>query len=164
MGGARASPTRTVEGMWMETLIERDGLIAHNWYIACLSQELKPSQVIQRIVYEKPLAIFRTESGKVSVLIDRCLHRLALLSRGEVRGEHLACMYHGWEYNVAGEVERIPSEDPATQGEKNTARRLFLVWSKTERFGFGWDLGSRSRAHLPGAFLMRMIQPGSIIS
>lgn len=102
----------------METLVERDGLIAHNWYIACLSQELKPSQVIQRIVYEKPLAIFRTESGNVSALLDRCLHRLALLSRGEVRGEHLACMYHGWEYNVAGEVERIPSEDPTTQGGK----------------------------------------------
>ncbi len=111
----------------MESLIERDGQIAHNWYIACLSQELKPGEVIQRTVYERPLAIYRSESGKIGVLPDRCLHRLALLSRGEVRGERLACMYHGWEYSLAGKVERIPSEDPTAQDSgKHCMKPVFV--------------------------------------
>ncbi|MFP5458852.1 MAG: Rieske 2Fe-2S domain-containing protein [Bacteriovoracia bacterium] len=112
----------------MESLRERDGLIAHNWYIACLSQELERGKVLQRIVYEKPLAIFRTESGQVSVVPDRCLHRSALLSQGEVRGERLACMYHGWEYALDGAVERIPSEDPHQQDRtKHCAKAIPCV-------------------------------------
>ena len=112
----------------METLLERDGLIAHNWYVACLSQELVVGQVLQRVVYERALAIFRTESGKVSALPDRCMHRLALLSQGEVRGERLACMYHGWEYGCSGQVERIPSEDPQGQdGKKHCLKPIPCV-------------------------------------
>ncbi len=103
--------------MTTETLIEKDGLIKENWYVACLSHEVKSGKVIQRIVYDEPLAIFRTESGKVSILQDRCLHRMALLSMGEVRGEQLICMYHGWEYNLAGQVQRIPSEDPESKDQ-----------------------------------------------
>jgi phenylpropionate dioxygenase-like ring-hydroxylating dioxygenase large terminal subunit len=116
--GSLDEVTKKLGAKLMETLIERDGLIAHNWYIACLSIEVRPGEVLQRTVYEKVIAIFRTESGKVSALPDRCLHRLALLSQGEVRGERLACMYHGWEYSIDGAVERIPSEDPAQQDNK----------------------------------------------
>jgi len=106
-----------------ETLSQKDGLIKENWYVACLSDEVKRGSVIQRIVYDQALAIFRTQSGKVSVLQDRCLHRSALLSLGEVRGEHLTCMYHGWEYNLDGRVQRIPSEDPESKDQNRYCQK-----------------------------------------
>ena len=112
----------------MESLRERDGKLVENWYVACLSQEIAPGEVLQRVIYDRPYAIFRTKSGSVGVLPDRCLHRLALLSQGEVRGEHLACMYHGWEYATDGKVARIPAEDPAGQEQaKHCARKLPVV-------------------------------------
>ncbi|MBY0518086.1 MAG: aromatic ring-hydroxylating dioxygenase subunit alpha [Bacteriovoracaceae bacterium] len=109
----------------MESLKERDGKIVENWYIACLSEELKNNQVVQRVVYEKPLAIFRTQSGAVSIVADRCLHRLALLSEGEVRGERLVCMYHGWEYDLDGEVKRIPAENPEQKNAPHCQKKIY---------------------------------------
>jgi nitrite reductase/ring-hydroxylating ferredoxin subunit len=37
---------------------------------------------------------------EASVLYGRCLHRGALLSDGEVRGENLVCGLHGWDYRI----------------------------------------------------------------
>lgn len=126
--GSLSETSSSAQGGRMESLAERDGLIINNWYIACLSVEVAKGQVIQRVVYEKPLAIFRTESGKIGVLPDRCMHRLALLSQGEVRGERLACMYHGWEYATHGQVEKIPAEDPEQQdAKKHCTRALTCV-------------------------------------
>lgn len=116
MGDGTQGPTAHGKCM-TETLAQKDGLIKDNWYVACLSSEVGVGKVIQRIVYDQALAIFRTQSGKVSILQDRCLHRMALLSLGEVRGEHLTCMYHGWEYNREGQVQRIPSEDPESKDQ-----------------------------------------------
>lgn len=96
----------------MEPLRDRDQHIVNNWYIACLAHELKIGQVIQRVIYDSPLALFRNMSGKVGCMRDRCLHRNALLSRGEVRGDNLTCMYHGWEYQLDGKLKKVPSEDP----------------------------------------------------
>ncbi|MFZ4713377.1 MAG: Rieske 2Fe-2S domain-containing protein [Bacteriovoracaceae bacterium] len=93
-----------------ESLKDRDGAIINHWYIACLSNELK-TKPLQVILYDKAYVLFRSSLG-VTCLPDRCLHRGALLSEGEVRNNHLACPYHGWEYDQNGRVERIPSENP----------------------------------------------------
>jgi phenylpropionate dioxygenase-like ring-hydroxylating dioxygenase large terminal subunit len=95
-----------------ESLRVRDGKLINAWYVACLSHELK-SKPISRTIYDRPLVLFRTASGSPACLPDRCLHRAAPLSAGEIRGERLACPYHGWEYGANGDVERIPAEVPS---------------------------------------------------
>lgn len=52
---------------------------------------------------------WRSESGTVQVWEDRCPHRGMRLSYGFVRGERLACLYHGWEYATSGSCQRIPA-------------------------------------------------------
>ncbi len=97
------------------TLREKDGLNTNNWYIACLSNELK-STPLQRIIYERPYVLWRNSEGLVTALPDRCLHRHTLLSMGgEVKNNQLKCPYHGWEYNEKGEVTHIPSEGPESR-------------------------------------------------
>lgn len=82
------------------------------WYIAAEDHELPKNQVISRSVLGEWLAIFRDNSGKISALQDKCLHRTAQISKGRVVEGKLQCPYHGWTYNTSGEVVKIPSMGP----------------------------------------------------
>jgi len=104
-----------------QPLRERDGKLIENWYIACLSQELKPGKPLARTVYDEYLVLFRDENGKPGCLPDRCLHRAVKLSEGKCEAGALRCPYHGWKYATSGKVLEIPSE-----GHCPTSRELTL--------------------------------------
>lgn len=61
------------------------------------------------VLLGEALAVFLTESGEAAVVADRCAHRGALLSMGEVCGESIQCPYHGWEWSGEGACTHIPS-------------------------------------------------------
>ena len=60
------------------------------------------------------LVAWRSASGLVQVWEDRCPHRGMRLSYGFVRGERLACLYHGWEYGTGASCARIPAHPDLT--------------------------------------------------
>ncbi|MBK9330070.1 MAG: aromatic ring-hydroxylating dioxygenase subunit alpha [Sphingobacteriales bacterium] len=84
-------------------------MIVNQWYLACLLEELEQQNPLRKKICGEEIVIFRTESGKVSVVEDRCCHRNVQLSLGYVQGENIKCGYHGWEYNCEGKCVRIPS-------------------------------------------------------
>ena len=111
----------------MSVLKEKDKHIINNWYIACLSHELKKNAPLSRMIYDTPYVLFRDEKGEAVCLVDRCLHRHAYLSKGEVVNGKLQCPYHGWSYNSEGLVVSIPSEgakNPVQQRHCSTALPL----------------------------------------
>jgi phenylpropionate dioxygenase-like ring-hydroxylating dioxygenase large terminal subunit len=62
------------------------------------------------VLLGEALAVFLTASGEAAVVADRCAHRGASLSMGEVLGDSIQCPYHGWEWAGAdGSCTRIPS-------------------------------------------------------
>lgn len=87
-----------------------DGDIVNNWYIICLSQELKMNSILKRTVYDQDFVVYRDVNEKPVVLIDRCIHRGVQLSKGRSEKGEIVCPYHGWKYGVNGQVTEIPSE------------------------------------------------------
>ncbi len=83
--------------------------IENKWYPACLQEELEKQNPLRRKILGRELVVYRTESGKIGVIEDRCCHRNVNLSLGYVKGEHLKCAYHGWEFNETGACVHIPS-------------------------------------------------------
>ena len=82
------------------------------WQIAAKARDLarKP---LAAFVDEHHLVLFRTDSGEIGALEDRCAHRNAPLSQGRVCGENLQCPYHGWKYGADGRVADVPAlRDP----------------------------------------------------
>ena len=55
-------------------------------YVAAWSHELGAGQPIPRRIIDEALVLYRDATGKVVVLQDRCCHRHAPLSRGQVEG------------------------------------------------------------------------------
>lgn len=81
--------------------------LRNEWYVAALSRELG-GRPLQRWILGEPLAMYRTASGRAVILGDRCPHRGAPLSSGEVSGETLACGYHGFTFDPSGKCVHIP--------------------------------------------------------
>ncbi len=130
----------------MSSLKERDGNLINFWYIACTSEELK-AKPISRTIYDLNIVLFRNQRGEACALLDKCSHRSALLSKGEIRNGHLACPYHGWEYDRDGMVVHIPSEGPELMIKGKRCQKSFKT---LERDGVIWIyVGDKENNDLP---------------
>lgn len=57
----------------------------------------------------EPLVLWRDNSGRPAVLLDRCPHRSVSLSLGRRTSEGgLACRFHGWEFSTDGACRYVP--------------------------------------------------------
>jgi phenylpropionate dioxygenase-like ring-hydroxylating dioxygenase large terminal subunit len=90
-------------------------MITNQWYLVCFEDELKPAQILKRKIVGEEIVAYKTASGRFAVLQDRCCHRNVHLSFGYVKGEHIKCGYHGWEFGNTGKCAYIPS---LPEGEK----------------------------------------------
>lgn len=55
------------------------------------------------------LVLFCDFGGQFSALLDRCPHRGAPLSRGQVTEDGcIECPYHGWQFDIEGICTRVP--------------------------------------------------------
>lgn len=81
------------------------------WYVAAWPHELIDGKRVARTILEKPLVLYRGESGRVVALDDRCCHRAAPLSLGRVEGDNLRCMYHGMMFAPSGKCIQIPGQE-----------------------------------------------------
>jgi len=85
-----------------------------DWIAVALKEDVPPGIVIPSRIDDTELAIWCTPSGVYHAWSDRCPHRGMRLSHGFVRGETLACIYHGWQYNEAGTCDYIPAHPKLT--------------------------------------------------
>jgi vanillate O-demethylase monooxygenase subunit len=72
------------------------------WYQAAWSSDLGKGAGLRRTICDEPIYVFRGVSGGVSALRDRCPHRFAPLSAGQIVGDAVACGYHGLSFDGAG--------------------------------------------------------------
>jgi len=80
------------------------------WYVAAWTHELGERQLLSRTIINEPIVFYRTQSGEVVALEDRCCHRFAPLSAGRLEGDDLRCMYHGLKYDRHGACIEIPGQ------------------------------------------------------
>lgn len=99
-----------------------------------LSRDLAVKQVMRAELGEVDMAVWRSASGVVSAWENRCPHRGMRLSHGFVRGESLACAYHGWHYNCEGACHYIPAH-PELDPPQTIKTNLYNV---TEASGIIW--------------------------
>src|SRR5262245_5711542 len=85
--------------------------LRNHWYTAATAAELD-AKPLARTVCNEPLVIFRGHDGNVAVLSDRCPHRKAPLSSGEVIGNDIQCGYHGIRFAGDGTCTHVPGNVP----------------------------------------------------
>ena len=85
---------------------------------------------------DRTLSVLRGHDGKARVTDDRCPHRGASLSRGEIIDNAIQCPYHGWQWDGdTGRCVNIPSL--GDQARIPSAARL-KTYASEERWGLVW--------------------------
>ncbi len=86
--------------------------IRNVWYIAGHSEELPPGGILGRTIAGERVVFCRRADGSVFALDDRCPHRRAPLSLGEMTGGcNLRCPYHGITFDGDGRCVHVPGQD-----------------------------------------------------
>lgn len=80
------------------------------WYIAGWDHQVG-RHLLQRQICGKKLVLFRKQDGTAVALEDACWHRLLPLSAGSLKGDNVACAYHGLQFNGAGRCVHMPSQE-----------------------------------------------------
>lgn len=110
------------------------------WYALAATDDVPPGTVLTRTFFGREVVLYRTMGGDVRVVDAHCPHLGAHLGKGgTVRGEHLRCPFHGFEFDGTGRCAQ------AYEGQKGTIKsRLetlpvlnrngwILVWGDTDR-------------------------------
>jgi phthalate 4,5-dioxygenase oxygenase subunit len=112
-------------------------LMRHYWLPVCLSEEVveRDGAPVRARLLGQDLVIFRDTSGRLGVLDEGCRHRGASLSFGRNEECGLRCLYHGWKFDVDGNVMEMSSEPPDSPMLKSVKQRAYAV---REAGGFVW--------------------------
>jgi phenylpropionate dioxygenase-like ring-hydroxylating dioxygenase large terminal subunit len=78
------------------------------WYPVAASRSVRRNTAVAASFAGERIALYRTASGRMCALEDRCAHRQVPLSMGVVEGESLRCCYHAWSYRGDGRISQIP--------------------------------------------------------
>jgi nitrite reductase/ring-hydroxylating ferredoxin subunit len=109
------------------------------WYPVALSNGLELGRSSGTRLFDRELCIWRDTAGQAHAWEDRCPHRGMRLSFGFVRGDRIACLYHGWQYDGEGRCRLIPAHPdldvPPTIGVAayRCAETLGMLWVYSDR-------------------------------
>jgi nitrite reductase/ring-hydroxylating ferredoxin subunit len=82
---------------------------ADDWTPVALSASIEAGTSAGTQINGFEVVVWRDNGGKAHVWEDRCPHRGMRMSFGFVRGDHIACLYHGWQYDTGGQCRYIPA-------------------------------------------------------
>jgi len=115
------------------------------WYAVALSAGLERGTSAGTRLFGNEIVVWRDSDGAAHAWVDRCPHRGMRLSFGFVRGNHIACLYHGWEYDAGGQCRRIPAHPDL----KVPAAIRTTAYAYRERLGMVWVYSEIETEALP---------------
>ena len=90
------------------------GLMRRYWLPALLSEEIPDADCapVRVHILGEDLIAFRDPDGRIGLFAEHCSHRGMSLFYGRNEECGLRCGYHGWKYDVDGNVLETPAEGP----------------------------------------------------
>ncbi|MEB3234256.1 MAG: aromatic ring-hydroxylating dioxygenase subunit alpha [Cyanobacteriota bacterium] len=106
-----------------------------SWYVVALASSLGNERPLAVQLHGERFALWRQLDGTPAAVLDRCPHKGASLSAGRVKGDTIACGYHGWCFARDGHCTAIPAQHP---GEPLPRRASTHAVPCREAQGFLW--------------------------
>ncbi len=102
-------------------------LFRRYWLPALASSELpEPDCAPVRVrLLGEDLIAFRDSSGRVGLIGEKCAHRRASLFYGRNEEGGLRCVYHGWKYDVDGNILETPVEPANSMIKYHVKQRAY---------------------------------------
>ncbi|KAM0967981.1 hypothetical protein ACFX13_016718 [Malus domestica] len=97
------------------------------WYPLYLTQDIPEDAPLGLTVFDKQLVLYRDGNGELQCYQDRCPHRLAKLSEGQLIDGRLECLYHGWQFEGQGKCVKIPQLPTDAKIPKSACAKTYEV-------------------------------------
>jgi phthalate 4,5-dioxygenase len=113
-------------------------LMRRHWIPACMSEEVPDADgtpVRARLLGED-LVVFRDSQGRLGVLGEHCPHRQASLAFGRNEECGLRCLYHGWKFDIDGNVVDMSCEPEGGARMRDNIKHK--AYPAREGGGFVW--------------------------
>lgn len=101
--------------------LELDRVFGRTWlFLAHDSQLAKPGDFFTTYMGADPVIVSRHRDGSIRAMLNSCRHRGMMVCRAESGNmKQFTCPYHGWVYNLAGELVNAPFEQDVYHGKLN---------------------------------------------
>ncbi len=133
---------RTIPATWYTTAAlferERQTVFALTWQMVGRSEQLvRPGDYLTTSLAGWPMIVLKNEQGELRAFDNICRHRAApLLNEPCGNATKLRCRYHGWTYDLAGQLRGTPEFDGVEDFAK--ADNALPTRSVAEWGGFVW--------------------------
>jgi phthalate 4,5-dioxygenase len=113
------------------------GIMRRHWLPVCMSEEVaeKDGAPVKSRLVGEDLVVFRDTNGRLGVLDEYCPHRGASLVFGRNEECGLRCLYHGWKFDVDGNIVAMAAEPDGAALMKSLKQKSYPV---REAGGFVW--------------------------
>lgn len=103
---------------------ERQAVWARSWQLVASAEKLtNPGDHVLAEIDAVPLLIVRDEGGQLRALHNVCRHRGGPLATRDGCGlKQLRCQYHGWTYDLTGQLRSGPELDAIAGFERSSVR------------------------------------------
>lgn len=153
----------------MYPFTSEETMVRNRWYLAGYGSEIT-REPMERTILGEPVVFYRTEAGDPVAMYGICPHRYFPLAQGTLKGDSIACGYHGFTFDQTGTCVEVPSQDEPSnfcQPTYSIEERSGLCWiwmgddeardvnliPPYEDFGLGqdgWHDGSYNYFHVEG--------------
>ncbi|XP_057799306.1 protein TIC 55, chloroplastic-like [Salvia miltiorrhiza] len=113
---------------------------SEEWYPLYLTNNVPDDAPLGLTVFDKQVVLFRDGGGEIRCYEDRCPHRLAKLSEGQLIDGRLECLYHGWQFEGNGKCVKVPQ---LSEGAKIPASACVRTYEIKDSQGVIWIWMSR---------------------
>lgn len=109
---------------------ENKAIFERAWQYVCHESELGGAgDFVTAMIAGQPIVVTRGKDGELRAMENACTHRGAMLEtarRGHC-GSILRCMYHGWSFNLEGQLVGVPYPQAYGNDWKNEDHALATV-------------------------------------
>jgi len=89
--------------------LERSAIFRREWICVGRSDELlKSGDYFTAAIDGAPFVVVRTDAGELTAFSTVCRHRMALVVQGAGNARGFTCPYHGWTYDLDGNLISAP--------------------------------------------------------
>jgi phthalate 4,5-dioxygenase oxygenase subunit len=112
-------------------------LMRRHWLPVCMAEEVaeRDGAPVRSRLLGEDLVVFRDTDGRLGVLGEFCPHRNASLFFGRNEECGLRCLYHGWKFDVEGNIVDMSSEPDGAALKKSLRQKAYPA---REAGGFVW--------------------------
>ena len=86
-------------------------LMRRYWHPIATAPDIEREEVLSVRILGEDLVLYRTTTGELGLIQQRCAHRSASLAYGVPTEQGIRCPYHGWLYDAEGKCLDQPFDD-----------------------------------------------------